>query len=125
MTRLLRGVLVASLLCAAGVQWALLQSVAWAGMLASESRRAPLGAAVARTFDGRHLCTLCLAVRKVARSEGKPGAKTTETRLEFHFEPEAALAVGQEVRLAGASVPIRLLPAARVLDVPPPEALPA
>jgi hypothetical protein len=58
-----------ALFVVAGGHWIVLQSVAWAGMLASYSRTAPMTVAVAETFDGAHPCPLCKAVTAGRKSE--------------------------------------------------------
>lgn len=65
-----------------GLHWALLQTVAWTGMLISYSRNASLRTAVTQTFDGEHPCPLCKAVKKgraeekkQAQGQVKPGSK--------------------------------------------------
>ena len=66
----------AGLLCAAlamfsiaGGHWAVLQSVAWAGMLADYTRASgSLLTGVEQTFDGEHPCALC---REIAVAKGR------------------------------------------------------
>jgi hypothetical protein len=65
-----------------GLHWALLQTVAWTGMLLTYSRGTSLSEAVTRTFDGRHPCALCKFVQKGRAEEKKqeqqqlkPGSK--------------------------------------------------
>lgn len=53
-----------------GLQWALLQTVAWTGMLVAYSRDASLKDALVKTFDGKHPCALCLTIR-TARAENE------------------------------------------------------
>jgi hypothetical protein len=53
----------AAVLVMLGGHWLALQSVAWGRMLADYSRVDSLGAAIAKTFDGKHPCPLCLKVR--------------------------------------------------------------
>jgi len=56
--------LVVALACSVGLHWAVFQSIAWLGMLASYSQELPIAQAVARTFDGKHPCSLC---KEIAR----------------------------------------------------------
>jgi hypothetical protein len=67
-----------ALFVVAGGHWVVLQSVAWAGMLMSYSRTAPMSVAVAETFDGAHPCPLCKAVTAGRKSERRapPMVKT-------------------------------------------------
>ena len=46
----------------AGGHWAVLQSVAWAGMLVEFSKNSNLGAAVSKTFSGKAPCKMCMAI---------------------------------------------------------------
>ena len=75
-------VAVAALVFSLGLHWALLQTVAWAGMVISYSRDASLKQAVSMTFDGEHPCPLCKAIKKGQAEEKKqdgqqsrPGSK--------------------------------------------------
>lgn len=54
-----------------GMHWALLQTVAWTGMVISYSQRAPLREAISKTFDGKHPCALCKAIQKGRAEEQK------------------------------------------------------
>ncbi|MCC6234859.1 MAG: hypothetical protein IT580_19610, partial [Verrucomicrobiales bacterium] len=57
----IRCVLALALVLATGLHWAVLQGVAWTGMLVTYSRDASLAEAVSRTLDGEHPCALCRA----------------------------------------------------------------
>ena len=53
----------------AGGQWAVIQSVAWAGMLRDYTQRTgSFAVAVGQTFDGEHPCELC---REIASAKAK------------------------------------------------------
>ncbi len=71
------------LLSLTGGQWAILQSAAWAGMLASRLRTESVQDAVVKTFDGRHACPLCKAVQTGRKSESKSEAVVKIPRVEF------------------------------------------
>jgi hypothetical protein len=75
--------LVAMLSLTLGLQWTVLQSIAWAGMLVQFSRQCSLGQAVAKTFDGLHPCPICQLVRAAKKSEGKPAAQPTLKRFDL------------------------------------------
>jgi hypothetical protein len=64
-------------------QWAMMQSIAWTGMLVSHLRTAPLPQAVSLTFDGQHPCPLCNAISQGKKSEKKSDLTSKLTRLEF------------------------------------------
>lgn len=59
-----------------GLHWALLQSVAWTGMLIRFSAQGSFMDAVAMTFDGEHPCSLCKVV-----TQGRAGEKQQAQRL--------------------------------------------
>lgn len=89
-SKLLRLACVGSLLCATGVHWAALQSLAWARMAALNAREAPLGEALARTFDGRHLCDLCKTIQKAGSSQSGLAVRASSPRLDLHAAPPPA-----------------------------------
>ena len=62
--------LVLTLTLSLGAHWAFLQSIAWVGMVVSYSRDGSFLDAVSKTFDGRHPCSLCKAIKQ-GRSEEK------------------------------------------------------
>lgn len=64
-----------AILAMSGGHWLVLQSVAWARMIVEFSQRDPLGTAIAKTFDGRHPCALCLQVRQGQAEERERGEK--------------------------------------------------
>ncbi len=59
-----------------GLHWALLQSVAWAGMFAGYAQQTTLREAFVKTFDGKNPCRICKLVR-----EGQQSEKTKESVL--------------------------------------------
>jgi hypothetical protein len=74
---------VLALVLSLGLHWALLQTIAWTGMIVSYARDGSLVEAVNKTFDGEHPCCMCKTIKK-ARSEQdqkeqkhqlKPGTK--------------------------------------------------
>lgn len=65
-----------------GGHWIALQSVAWAGMLADNLRAGSLAAAVEKTFDGDHPCSLCEVVEKGRASEQERPLVQTTVRLD-------------------------------------------
>ena len=81
-----------------GLHWALLQSVAWVGMMVSYSRDASFTVAVSKTFDGKHPCAMCKMIKKGRADEQakqqkqnvKPGSKMEIGLLcqnaPFHFD---------------------------------------
>jgi hypothetical protein len=67
-----------ALIAAIGGHWAVLQTVAWTGMLADNLRDSTFAEAIVKTFDGNHPCKLCHAI-----SDGKQSEQKTEFQLAF------------------------------------------
>ena len=66
-------------LCLAlGLQWALLQGIAWTGMFISFAREGSMIEAVEKTFDGQHACELCKKVKEGSQDSGNSGSSTQE-----------------------------------------------
>jgi len=82
-TRLLNWFAVIALTFALGGHWAILQSVAWVTMVASYSQTAPLKAALVKTFDGEHPCSICKFVANGKKSERKQQTQKLLTKLDF------------------------------------------
>ena len=59
-----------------GLHWALLQSLAWTGMLVTYAQQTSIREAITKTFDGKHPCRLCKLVR-----EGQQSEKSKESLL--------------------------------------------
>jgi hypothetical protein len=53
-----------AVLAMSGGHWFALQTVAWGRMIADFSQQDSLGMAVAKTFSGKHPCSMCLQIRK-------------------------------------------------------------
>lgn len=64
-------------------QWALLQSIAWMGMIVTYSEKAPLKLALKETFDGKHPCCICKAIAAARKSRKKNEFTLQIKRLEF------------------------------------------
>ena len=47
-----------------GMHWALLQGIAWTGMLVAFASESTMIEAVEKTFDGQHGCALCAKVKE-------------------------------------------------------------
>jgi hypothetical protein len=80
-----------AVLLASGGHWAVLQSIAWAGMLIDYSRTDSLAGAVSKTFDGKHPCPLC---RKI--QEGRKQEPRTPPVLRWEKLPELCLEARHE-----------------------------
>ena len=66
--RIARLVVVAAICLSLGMHWALLQGIAWAGMLVSFASEGAVIEAVQKTFDGQHGCALCHKVKEGRKS---------------------------------------------------------
>jgi hypothetical protein len=62
---------VSVLVLSLGLHWALLQTVAWTGMLIRFSAQDSIKDAVSKTFDGKHPCALCKVVTQGRAEEKK------------------------------------------------------
>ena len=81
--RLLQLSVAFALIVAVGGHWALLQSVAWVSMAVNYSKDAPLEVALQKTFDGRHPCKICIAVKEGKEQEQKRAVVKIETKLDL------------------------------------------
>jgi hypothetical protein len=90
-----------ALLGATGGHWAVLQTVAWATMLADNLQTESVATAITKTFDGENPCRMCHQI-----SEGKKTEKQSEVplqikKLEFITErPALVLAAPTRFTLA-------------------------
>lgn len=69
--RIARLVVVGAVCLSLGAHWALLQGVAWAGMLVSFASEGTVMEAVQKTFDGQHGCPLCKKVKEGSSTNRK------------------------------------------------------
>lgn len=82
--RVLKITFTAGLIAVIGIQWILLQSVAWTGMIIVYAQTATLREAVLKTFDGKHPCQLCKVVEKGKKAEQEKQSKRMRSaRLDF------------------------------------------
>jgi len=54
-----------------GGHWAVLQTVAWVGMVADYSQTSSVGLAIRKTFSGESPCSMCRAIEKGKAAETK------------------------------------------------------
>ena len=62
-----------------GLHWAVLQTVAWAGMIVAYSRDSTVQQAVSKTFDGQHPCPLCKAIEQGREQEKQQDQKPSKS----------------------------------------------
>jgi hypothetical protein len=116
-------VLVFALLGATGTHWVVLQSVAWATMLADNVGTAPLSAAIEKTFDGKHPCPLCKQIA-VGRKSEKRELTLRLKKLEFPpAQEKLALASASRSEPLPLATPCPETPAQKPLVPPPRESL--
>lgn len=79
--------LVMAMLSIGGGHWAALQTLAWSRMLVDNTRDSGLKAAVIRTFDGQHPCSLCREIERGRKSEEKPAQTVEMAKLVLIYQP--------------------------------------
>jgi hypothetical protein len=75
--------LILALLGATGGHWAVLQTIAWADMLATNLQTESVGAAITKTFDGAHPCKMCKQISAGKKAEKKADLTVQLKKLEF------------------------------------------
>ena len=83
-----RFLMIAALCFAVGLHWYALQSIAWTSMVIEYSKDAPFKEALAKTFDGRHPCSLCHAIQTGKKSEQKDNVRVV-TKIDFYCAASA------------------------------------
>lgn len=83
-----------------GLHWALLQTVAWTGMLVRYAQTDSLAIAVSKTFDGDHPCPLCVAVEQGRAAERQQDKQATKSapKLDPGLLEAAAFVVAEPPR---------------------------
>src|SRR5436309_11683888 len=82
-TKIAQVLVVWTLICVIGGHWAILQSLAWAGMAINYSQESSFKQALAKTFDGQHPCKICKVVREGKKSERQQTFLKVETKSDF------------------------------------------
>jgi hypothetical protein len=78
-----RAATILALCLAIGLHWLAVQSVAWTSMIVEYSQKTSLPEALAKTFDGKHPCSLCHAVRKGQGSEKKSDFQSVTLKIDL------------------------------------------
>lgn len=97
--------LVGVLMISIGMHWALLQSIAWTGMLiryAQDGRS--VATALAMTLDGKHPCKLCRVTESGRRSESPANRIVPIQKLDL-FAQELPEAWNPQARLTSSVLP--------------------
>ncbi len=72
-----------------GGHWAVLQTVAWVGMVAEYSQTSSLGMALRKTLSGEAPCSMCHAIEKGKAAESKlPAVVLAGKKLDEIFQRE-------------------------------------
>jgi hypothetical protein len=122
LSRAFRVVVLASFLVSIGMHTAVLQAAAWARMAVDFARRDTVAVSLEKTFDGRHPCPICRAL-KTTGSPASLAPAPTHSRLAF-VAPTAA----PRARLVSCSWGVASAPPSTFLDevfpfAPPPKAV--
>ena len=84
-------VVVLALVVSLGAHWALLQSVAWVGMIVTYAQEATLAEAVRMTFDGEHPCRLCKVIKADRATEKKQDTENGQVGAKLELAPLPSL----------------------------------
>lgn len=103
----------------AGGHWAVLQSVAWAGMLQDYSRADGFAAAVEKTFSGDYPCALCRKIDEQKKKE-TPALAKLEQKSEPFLAPRPAAALFPPPPTYFLSLPAALRPSSVAFAPPQP-----
>ncbi len=98
--------LILALLGATGGHWAVLQTIAWADMLAKNLQTETVTTAISKTFDGQHPCKMCVEISAGKKEEKKSELPLQLKKLEFVAErPAFIFAAPTDFRLSPVFLP--------------------
>lgn len=93
--------LILALLGATGGHWAVLQTIAWADMLATNLQTESVSTAITKTFDGKNPCKMCKEISTGKQAEKKSELPLQIKKMEFVVErPTFVFGAPQAFRLA-------------------------
>ena len=81
--RVYQWLVICAIVLSVGGHWFVLQSLAWSGMILSYSRNSSFIEALQKTFDGRHPCKLCHAVKSGRAAEHQQPRSKIDTQLDL------------------------------------------
>ena len=88
--RLGHTLIVLAMFSIAGGHWAVLQTVAWTGMLMEYSRDSSFGEAVVKTFGGHAPCKMCRAIEQGKRNESRlPATVKADKKIDGFLPAES------------------------------------
>jgi hypothetical protein len=111
---------IAALAVGSGAHWVVLQSVAWATMLVEYSHDASLTEAVAKTFDGRHPCEMCLTIEGAEKQQKQQQAAQPVPEIKGVLAPVLHVAAPAYVFLEWPVLVESAVPLSHTPPVPPP-----
>lgn len=118
-----RTLAIAAAIMACGGHWALMQTVAWTGMLLDNTRSEPtIAAAVAKTFNGQNPCSLCQKI-DLAHAEEETAPASQQKPVKIEALPAAAHAATRTPPPAPFAFP-PFSPSAPSRHSPPPSPVP-
>lgn len=117
--------LIFALLGATGGHWAVLQTIAWADMLANNLKTESVGAAFTKTFDGAHPCKMCKQISAGKTAEKKSELPLQIKKLEFVSERPAFVFAAPQDFLLGPVLVFSIDGLTHRPSVPPPRILAA
>lgn len=105
-------VMALALFLVAGGHWAMLQSVAWAGMVKDFSRTGSIAEAVTKTLDGKHPCLMCKKIASAqAHEEKTPASLKVDKKYEVFVKALGSVLPEPASRpFEYGSVPVVLIP---------------
>ena len=118
-------VVVGAIILGMGAHWAILQSVAWTGMVISYSLQSSFKEALHKTFDGKHPCPLCKQIAQGKRSEKKAEFAPAGKKFEFSYWPATFVFSAPSAYRVVRWQEEFLAPLFRAPPTPPPRQLPA
>ncbi len=104
------------LIFSVGLQWPILQSVAWLNMIVSYSQEDGFETAVAKTFSGKHPCRICHVVKAGQEAEQEQAKDVSIKKIDLISEAPAVEVFAQVLSIPP---PTFLAGTGLLLDAPP------
>jgi len=104
----------------AGGHWAVLQSVAWAGMVNDYARADGLAAAVQKTFSGDYPCKMCRKIDEQKKQEEKTPVAKLDKKFETFVAADASARLFPPAHDCSLELPPAFPPATAAFSPPQP-----
>ncbi len=85
--------LILALLGATGGHWAMLQTIAWGGMLVENLQTDSWRTALGKTFDGKHPCQMCQQIKAGKKTEKKSPLVELDKQLKLFCEKQSFILI--------------------------------